>query len=36
MVNALTNLQIDFTFSIRKKAMRNILLLQANDKYKVV
>ena len=41
MVDAFTNLQMDFIFSIRKyckkkKDIRNILLLQKNDKYKVV
>ena len=41
MINAFTNLQMDLIFSIRnyykkKKVLRNILLLQANEKYKVV
>ena len=41
MINAFTNLQMGLIFSIRnfykkKKVLRNILLLQANEKYKVV
>ena len=41
MADVFTNLQIDFMFSIRilarkEKDIRNILLLQTNDKYKVV
>ena len=41
MVDAFTNLQMDFIFSVqkyckKKKDIRNILLLQTNDKYKVV
>ena len=36
MVNAFSNLQIDFIFSVRNycktKSYRNILLLQTNDK----
>ena len=41
MINAFTKLQMDLIFSIRnyykkKKVIRNILLLQPNDKHKVV
>ena len=40
MVDAFTNLQMEFIFLYetiaRKKRYRNILILQANDKYKVV
>ena len=41
MVDAFTKLQMDIIFSIhnyceKKKGIQNILLLQTNDKYKVI